>query len=171
MPGELQGPLLGGRGEKANLPDSRDLRVAYPTAQGVFAQRVRNRLKTKELSFPPCKRVRKGVKKKNLNKKRVLAHSFPNWEEYAHTPALFARVANTGLAGYGTWKSVRRMEAALFVLYVGEQLGRPRDTEGVGRTAWWASMGLRDGGNVPHQPSYYSILVPFVNDYFKWSRC
>jgi hypothetical protein len=31
------------------------------------------------------------------------------WEESPHTPAVFVRVANTGLRGYGTWKSVRRM--------------------------------------------------------------
>jgi hypothetical protein len=33
----------------------------------------------------------------------------PKWEEYPHTPGVFARVANAGLTGYGTWKSVRRM--------------------------------------------------------------
>jgi hypothetical protein len=34
----------------------------------------------------------------------------PEWEEYPHTPAVFVRVANKGVAGYGTWKSVRKME-------------------------------------------------------------
>ena len=34
----------------------------------------------------------------------------PEWEEYPHTPGVFVRVANKGVAGYGTWKSVRRME-------------------------------------------------------------
>jgi hypothetical protein len=33
----------------------------------------------------------------------------PRWEEYPHTPGVFVRVANAGLTGYGTWKSVRRM--------------------------------------------------------------
>ena len=33
----------------------------------------------------------------------------PEWEEYPHTPGVFARVANKGVAGYGTWKSVRKM--------------------------------------------------------------
>jgi hypothetical protein len=34
----------------------------------------------------------------------------PEWELLVHTPAVFVRVPNKGLAGYGTWKSVRRME-------------------------------------------------------------
>jgi hypothetical protein len=33
----------------------------------------------------------------------------PEWEEYPHTPGVFVRVANAGLTGYGTWKSVRKM--------------------------------------------------------------
>jgi hypothetical protein len=33
----------------------------------------------------------------------------PKWEEYPHTPGVFVRVANKGVVGYGTWKSVRRM--------------------------------------------------------------
>jgi hypothetical protein len=33
----------------------------------------------------------------------------PEWEEYPHTPGVFVRVANKGLARYGTWKSVRKM--------------------------------------------------------------
>src|SRR5713226_5943 len=40
---------------------------------------------------------------------RMIEERVPKWEEYPHTPAVFVRVANTGLAGYGTWKSVRRM--------------------------------------------------------------
>jgi hypothetical protein len=32
----------------------------------------------------------------------------PKWEEYPHTPGVFVRVANKGLAGYGTWKKVRK---------------------------------------------------------------
>jgi hypothetical protein len=31
----------------------------------------------------------------------------PNWELLVHTPAVFVRVANKGVAGYGTWKSIR----------------------------------------------------------------
>jgi hypothetical protein len=34
----------------------------------------------------------------------------PEWELLAHTPAVFVRAANKGVAGYGTWKSVRKME-------------------------------------------------------------
>jgi len=34
-------------------------------------------------------------------------------------PAVFVRVANTGLTGYGTWKSIRRMGFALFILLTG----------------------------------------------------
>jgi hypothetical protein len=32
----------------------------------------------------------------------------PEWELLVHTPAVFARVANKGVAGYGTWKKVRK---------------------------------------------------------------
>jgi hypothetical protein len=53
------------------------------------------------------------VKRKSLNKKRLLiamlSGGFPKWEEYPHTPGVFVRVANAGLTGYETWKSVRRM--------------------------------------------------------------
>jgi hypothetical protein len=35
-------------------------------------------------------------------------------------PAVFIRVASKGLTVYGTWKRVRRMEAALFVVVEGE---------------------------------------------------
>jgi hypothetical protein len=34
----------------------------------------------------------------------------PKWEEYLHTPGVFVRVANKGVAAYRTWKCVRRME-------------------------------------------------------------
>jgi hypothetical protein len=36
--------------------------------------------------------------------------TFPKWEEYPYTPGVFVRVANKGVAGYGTWKKVRKME-------------------------------------------------------------
>src|SRR5713226_9695238 len=34
----------------------------------------------------------------------------PEWELLVHTPGVFVRVANKEVAGYGTWKSVRKME-------------------------------------------------------------
>jgi hypothetical protein len=34
----------------------------------------------------------------------------PEWEFWVHTPAVFVRVANKGLARYVTWKKVRKME-------------------------------------------------------------
>ena len=34
----------------------------------------------------------------------------PAWKLLLHTPAVFVRVASKGFAGYGTWKSVRKME-------------------------------------------------------------
>ena len=40
-----------------------------------------------------------------------LKAGFPKREEYPHTPAVFVRVANTGLTAYGKWKCVRKMEA------------------------------------------------------------
>src|SRR5260370_37118900 len=56
---------------------------------GVLGQRVPKRLKRNELSFGACQRVRKSVKRKNLNKMRarvaVSAEGFPNWEEGPHT--------------------------------------------------------------------------------------
>jgi hypothetical protein len=33
----------------------------------------------------------------------------PEWEEYPHTPGVFVRVANKGLAVYVSWKNVRKM--------------------------------------------------------------
>ncbi len=38
-----------------------------------------------------------------------LACGEPKWELLVHTPAVFVRVANKGVAGYGTWKNIRRM--------------------------------------------------------------
>jgi hypothetical protein len=38
------------------------------------------------------------------------AEAVPKREEFLHTPAVFVRVASKGVAGYGTWKCVRRME-------------------------------------------------------------
>jgi len=59
------------------------------------------------------KRVRKSMKRKNLNEMRVLmavtAQTFPKWEECPHTPGVFVRVASKGLTGYGTWKKIRKM--------------------------------------------------------------
>ena len=64
-----------------------------------------------------CKRVSKSLKRKNLSivkggEPRVplgFARRGPKWELLVHTPAVFVRVANEGVGGYGTWKSVRRM--------------------------------------------------------------
>jgi hypothetical protein len=56
------------------------------------------------------KRARKSVKRKNLNTAASDERRVPKWEEYPHTPGVFVRVANKGVAGYGTWKSVRKIE-------------------------------------------------------------
>jgi hypothetical protein len=53
------------------------------------------------------------------------ARGVPEWEEYPHTPGVFVRVANKGLAGYGTWKSIRKM---------GDRLSSPSGRKSV-RTA------------------------------------
>jgi hypothetical protein len=66
------------------------------------------------------KRVRKGVKGKDLREVANDECQYRNGNCWHTPPAVFVRVANTGLAGYGTWKSVRRMEAALFFLLEGE---------------------------------------------------
>jgi hypothetical protein len=49
-----------------------------------------------------------------------------------HTPAVFVRAANKGVAGYGTWKSVRKMGD-------GVENGKVRIENGqkaTGRNAW-----------------------------------
>jgi hypothetical protein len=46
----------------------------------------------------------------------------PEWELLVYTPAVFVRVVSKGLTGYGTWKSIWKMEAALFALLVSRQL-------------------------------------------------
>jgi hypothetical protein len=33
----------------------------------------------------------------------------PFWELLVYTPAVFVRVRNKGVAGYGTWKKIRKM--------------------------------------------------------------
>jgi hypothetical protein len=50
----------------------------------------------------------------------------PNWELLVHIPAVFVRVANTRLTGYGTWKSIRKMgdEAAAEIPQRGRAEGR-----------------------------------------------
>jgi hypothetical protein len=37
------------------------------------------------------------------------SRNVPFWEFRAPTPAVFVRVANKGVAGYGTWKKIRKM--------------------------------------------------------------
>jgi hypothetical protein len=46
----------------------------------------------------------------------------PIWEEYPHTPAVFVRVANAGLRGYRTLKSIRRMEDRRAEVWDGEKI-------------------------------------------------
>jgi len=38
------------------------------------------------------------------------SRNVPFWELLVHTPAVFVRVANKGVAGYGTWKGVETIE-------------------------------------------------------------
>jgi hypothetical protein len=33
----------------------------------------------------------------------------PEWELLVHTPAVFVRVTTKGVAGYGTWKNIRKI--------------------------------------------------------------
>jgi hypothetical protein len=61
--------------------------------------------------------VRKSLKRKSLSRVasdewRVTSDErrIPEWELLVHTPAVFVRVANKGVAGYGTWKKIRKME-------------------------------------------------------------
>jgi hypothetical protein len=57
----------------------------------------------------------------------------PEWEGYLCTPAVFVRVANTGLGGYGTWKSVRRMEGSEFKEWGAADRDRPEEKKSEGR--------------------------------------
>src|SRR5216684_5700204 len=50
---------------------------------------------------------RESTRKRSRSKR---GETVPNWEESLPTPAVFVRVANKEVAGYGTWKCVRRME-------------------------------------------------------------
>jgi hypothetical protein len=52
---------------------------------------------------------------KGKNLKRVASDEWregatpvQEWEEYPHTPGVFVRAANKGVAGYGTWKRIRK---------------------------------------------------------------
>jgi hypothetical protein len=38
-----------------------------------------------------------------------ISRNVPIWELLVYTPAIFVRVANKGVARYGTWKKVRKM--------------------------------------------------------------
>ena len=64
-------------------------------------------------------------------------------------PVVFVRVASKGVAGYGTWKSVRRMGVRFVSLLAGGNSGGRKDLEGVRRTAWRTSMGRRAQRIVP----------------------
>src|SRR5216684_1220678 len=46
----------------------------------------------------------------------------PEWELLVYTPAVFVRVANKGVAAYGTWKSVRRMGGGIMPEGIGIRL-------------------------------------------------
>jgi len=45
----------------------------------------------------------------------------PKWNCWVYTPAVFVRVANKEVTGYGTWKSVRKMEDGPFGNACGER--------------------------------------------------
>src|SRR6266481_4760398 len=68
--GDFQGSLR--RGEYSRGGALADfLKRGVPPPPGVFRERVRNCLKIKGLSFSPCQRVRKNVKRKDLRVVRV----------------------------------------------------------------------------------------------------
>ena len=78
------------------------LRRDEKSAQLIDKQRVE--------SLPLCTRVRNSLKRKG-----IVSGTRPKWvavcapEECPPHPGVFVRVANAGLTGYGTWKSLRRM--------------------------------------------------------------
>jgi hypothetical protein len=39
-----------------------------------------------------------------------VSRDVPVWDLLVHTPAVFVSVANKGVAGYGTWKKIWKME-------------------------------------------------------------
>ena len=105
--------------------------------------------------------MRKGVKRKNLNTVvsasdecraplRCCNRFEPERELLVYTPAVFVRVASKGLTGYGTWKSVRRMEDRLVRSVREHNRQRHSDIEGVRRTAKRASPGTKTGMQKAH---------------------
>src|SRR6266481_6395461 len=96
---------------------------------GVFGQRVQNRLKTRELRFWRMQKSTQECEKKGdssetpwniRGSERLTSDTFRNGKN-TPTPAVFVRVANAGLTGYGTWKSVRR---------TGGRIGKERNGRG-----------------------------------------
>ena len=75
---------------------------------GCFCKRVRNRLKTKELSFVGAQKSAQEYQKKRDRSDRAVAIS--RIGIVGTHPAVFVRVANTGLRRYGTWKSAQPLE-------------------------------------------------------------
>ena len=53
-----------------------------------------------------------------------MADGVSKWEELVYTPAVFVRVANKGVTGYGTWKSVRNLEECVSDAYEGQEKWR-----------------------------------------------
>jgi hypothetical protein len=71
-------------------------------------------MKIKELSFARVQKSVEECEKKGLEvisiEWRAEGVVVPEWKLLAHTPAVFVRAANKGVAGNGAWKSVRKME-------------------------------------------------------------
>jgi hypothetical protein len=85
----------------------------HPTP-GCFWAKCAESLENKGVEFLPVQRSAQECEKKALEQKlSSRPHdfaSFSKMEELPPHPGVFARVANAGLTGYGTWKNVRRME-------------------------------------------------------------
>jgi hypothetical protein len=90
-----------GVGKKIEGKGVRGKEVHSPDMVGIFDRKLKVERSEGDGALPPYVFVRDSGCKKRI----------PKWEEYPHTPGVFVRVANAGLTGYVTWKSVRRMGA------------------------------------------------------------
>src|SRR6266849_2599128 len=85
------------------------------TPPPVFLKQSAESLEKEGVEFSTVQKSAQECEKKELESKRGLRvpfecnGNFPHCELLAHTPAVFVRVPNKGVAGYGTWKRIRKM--------------------------------------------------------------
>ena len=88
-----------------------------------------------------------------------MSRNVPIWELLVYTPAVFVRMANKGVAGYGTWKKIRKMGDGK----VGTSEGRNVQTSGewarkAERTGSAGLTGLAEVRSRNHDSCYHKLL-------------